>query len=249
MSPYGYIGDLMGEHKKDIMGDLMSKHRIIGLLAVCVMMTGLMPGAKGQAAIASIGGLSRLDTVSDELLETASELLGASSMEDEYAAAYKKTKWKTDFNKTDLRYMACIIYAEARNMGFDAKAAVGNVVLNRMRDEDDWGHANTVHDVIYDTGPAGRWWGYQFSPVKDGAMKKALAIYDRLGTDENSAAQEQLMNECIEVAKAVFKGYKSVPDTYMYFNAYITKTTNTCQEKGWSYIVLDKHIYYAKTER
>lgn len=196
-----------------------------------------------NAEAAEHGSLKLFPEITEEQQQAAAELSGIKDTKAEYEAAYKKAKWNDNFDKTDLKYMACIIYCEARGMGYDAKAAVANVVLNRMYDEDDWKHVSTVYDVIYDKGPNGKW-GTQFSPTKDGSMKKALAIYADLNKGINSSATEELMKECIRIAKAVFKGYKAVPDDFMYFNSHLQSQSEKCEKNGWSYTIIERHIYY-----
>ncbi len=92
----------------------------------------------------------------------------------------------------DLRYMSAIIYAEAGNQCQAGKQAVGIVVMNRVLSKV---YKNTVYDVIYEP--------YQFSPVRNGSLKKALSLYDN----------GKISEDIIEAAKYALKG-----NTVIYYN-------------------------------
>ncbi|MBR5966994.1 MAG: cell wall hydrolase [Lachnospiraceae bacterium] len=216
------------------------KNAVCALLGA-VFFTGLMSGAvKVSAASPALGSLD-LESFSDADRESALEDLGFDTPEEEYLAAYKDSAWKKNFTKAELRLMSAIIYAEANGMGFDAKVAVGNVVLNRMNDQDKYGYVSTIEEVIYDHK-----WGYQFSPVKDGSMAKALKLYDSMDPDKYKDWEIRAMTACKEAAKAALSGWKTVPDDVKYFNSHLTAQSKTCMEKGWSFKIIEKHIYYTK---
>lgn len=206
------------------------------------------PGENVLAADPARGSLGSLEGVTDEMLDKAAKLTGETDVDAEFERAYNRKKWSKEYNKEDLKYMSCIIYCEARNMNFDARAAVGNTVLNRLYDNGEWKHlyGTSIKRVIYDTGPDGKWWGVQFSPTKDGAMKKALVVYENLDKGTNRSWDEEDMKSAIEVAKAVLKGYKSIPDDFMYFNGYVKTQPGTCEKNGWDYIIYERHVYYNK---
>ena len=162
----------------------------------------------------------------------------------DFEAILDGTSYKDNgFTKKDLKYMSSIIYCETGSMSFAAKVAVANVVLNRMRNcnANEWGHVNTVYDVIYD-----RRWGVQFSPAagNPSSMDKALALYS--GMDEGDFKDWQIsdMTECIRAAKAALAGYKTIPDEFMYFNGYIERSRNKCLANGWEFSIMEKHIYF-----
>ena len=195
---------------------------------------------KVSAASPSLGSLD-LESFSDADRDSALEDLGFDMPEEEYLAKYKDSAWKKNFTKAELRLMSAIIYAEANGMGFDAKVAVGNVVLNRMNDQDKYGYVSTIEEVIYDHK-----WGYQFSPVKDGSLAKALKIYDSMDPDKYKDWEIRAMTACKEAAKAALSGWKTVPDDFKYFNSHLTTQSKTCMENGWSFKIIEKHIYYTK---
>lgn len=227
----------------------MKRNRFVAAVFafVCAVVLIAAFGTKGipvHAVEAGFGSLGSVEGIDDDVLEQAEEYLDDIDVDLEFEENYSGLSYrKCGFTRTDLKYMSCIIYCEANSMSFDAKAAVGNVVLNRMYDRrtSDWGHVNTIKEVIYD-----RKWGVQFSPIKGSpsSMDKALALYKSMDPDEYKDWQIRAMTECIEVAKAVLSGYRSVPTTYMYFNAHIDTTKAKCKTNGWTFRVMEGHIYY-----
>lgn len=220
--------------------------KVLWAACLCVslgLLLALSDCRQACAADAARGSLGVLENVTEEQLEKARKLTAQNDVDEQFEREFKKKKWNAEFDKNDLKYMSCIIYCEARNMNFDARAAVGNVVLNRMRSVSTWSHVSTIKDVIYDKGPNGRW-GTQFSPTKDGSLKKALAVYENLDKGTNRSWDESDMKGAIEVAKAVLKGYRSVPEDFMYFNAYVKTQPAKCEKNGRDYIILERHVYY-----
>lgn len=155
---------------------------------------------------------------------------------------YGGSAWKKNFTKKDLKYMASIIYCEAMDMCLDSRVAVGNIILNRMNDKSsDWGHVNTIKEVIYD-----RKWAVQFSPTVGSPSKldKAMKLYSNMDSDEYPDWMVRCMKGAIEAAKLALAGYKTVPDDFMYFNGYIEKSKAKCESSGKRYIIMDNHIYF-----
>ena len=124
-------------------------------------------------------------------------------------------------------------------MSNEAKVAVGNVVLNRLRNTTDWGHVTTIKEVIYD-----RKWGVQFSPTANGSMEKALKLYKSMDPEVDRSWEIEYMEKSIEAAKQVLRGEKAVPDDFLYFNGYVEKTREKCEKAGTSYRIIEKHIYF-----
>lgn len=92
------------------------------------------------------------------------------------------------YTSSDLDLLARLIRAEAENQPYNAKVAVGAVVVNRVQSSE-W--PNTIRDVIYHR-PGGY---YQFTPVLNGAISRAAtdvdykAAYDALhGIDPTNGA-------------------------------------------------------------
>ena len=132
-----------------------------------------------------------------------------------------------------------------------ARVALGNIVLNRVNSTTDWGHVNTIKDVIYDTK-----WCRQFdctAPKKklggDTMMDRAFLIYETVSADEEGSYQPWQINGmagCIEVAKDVMCGKKAVPDSFVYCRGekYFKTDIASCKETGRRYLIIEKHIYY-----
>lgn len=96
----------------------------------------------------------------------------------------------TFYNQDDLYWLSHIINAESGNQPLIGKIAVGNVVINRLRQDSG---LNSIYEVIWD-----RRYGVQFSPTSSGT------IY--LNPNEES----------IIAAKICLEGY-SVSDMIIYF--------------------------------
>ena len=160
-------------------------------------------------------------------------------VEAEYKATYNGTKWNDSYTKADLKYLSCIIYCEANSMSNAAKVAVGNVVLNRVRNTGDWAHVTTIKEVIYD-----RKWAVQFSPTVNGSLDKALKLYKSMDPEEFREWEIEYMNNCIEAAKQVLRGKKTIPDNFYYFNGYVSSSKKKCEDSGKTYRIMGAHIYF-----
>lgn len=118
-------------------------------------------------------------------------------------------KVKNRYSKEQLRLMSALIYAEAGNQSYAGKKAVGIVVMNRVKSSS---FPNTLTDVIYQP--------YQFSPARNGALNKALSLYDN----------GSINKDCIKAAKATLNGdtYVSLNgknvnmNTYLFFSGYVS---------------------------
>lgn len=91
---------------------------------------------------------------------------------------------KTAYSKAELRLMSTLIYCEAGGESYAGKKAVGIVVMNRKKSKS---FPNSVKGVIYQK--------YQFGPVRNGSLNRALARYDS-GRFNTSAEKD-----CIRAAK------------------------------------------------
>ncbi|MBO4510835.1 MAG: cell wall hydrolase [Lachnospiraceae bacterium] len=148
--------------------------------------------------------------------------------------------WNENYTEAELRLMSGIIYCEAGSMSEPARIAVANVIINRANSKTDWGHVNTIKEVIYDQK-----WGVQFSPIKGSpsSLDQAMDIYDHLEDYKGNWKYDQMQN-CITAAKKAFSGEKAIPDTFMYFNGSIESSKKKCEEKGRNYLIIDHHIYF-----
>ena len=82
--------------------------------------------------------------------------------ETEYVAPeteYVAPETESTVNSSDLDLLAALIYCEAGNQPMEGKIAVGQVVMNRVASGS---FANTIHDVIYESG--------QFTPAYSGQL-------------------------------------------------------------------------------
>lgn len=108
-------------------------------------------------------------------------------------SAKKTKKTKKTYTKSELRLMSAIIFCEAGAEPYAGKLAVGIVVMNRKRSSK---YPDTVKGVIYDK--------FQFSPVRSGALSRALRNYD---AGKFTAKNHK---DCIKAAKEVLEGRTSV---------------------------------------
>ena len=133
-----------------------------------------------------IFGFSK-NTVSAAAQTTAATRSAVETKNDK--SAKNKTSHKKTYKKSDLRLMASIINCEAGAESYQGKVAVGIVVMNRVSSK---AFPNTIRKVVYQRG--------QFSPVRNGALRKRLAQYDA-GKTGNSQ-----WKDCIKAAKNVLSG-------------------------------------------
>ena len=147
-------------------------------------------------------------------------------------AATKATKKETTINYTnkDVKLLACLIYTEAGNQPYKGKVAGGNVVLNRIKDRSNFGHCDTMKEVIYD-----KKWAVQFGVTKGGSkspLSKAMKNYSSL----KEGAQ---MKSCIKAAKAALNG-KDIVANRLYFTGYSKRLAN----KHPNFMKIGSHIFY-----
>lgn len=105
----------------------------------------------------------------------------------------KKSSKKRAYTKAELRLMASIINCEAGAESYQGKLAVGIVIMNRVRSKQ---FPNTVKKVVYQK--------HQFSPVRNGSLKKKLRQYDRGKTKSSQ------WKSCISAAKKTLSGQKTI---------------------------------------
>jgi len=133
--------------------------------------------------------------------------------------AAKKTvekKATVNYSKSDLRLLSALIYCEAGGESYNGKLAVGIVVMNRVRAS---AFPDSVKSVIYQK--------YQFGPVRNGALNKALSEYD---SGKFTSSREK---ECIKAAKEALSGIKSITvsgksksfGSYLFFSGRLSGST------------------------
>ena len=170
---------------------------------------------------------------------------------EEEQEAFSNEGWSKDYSAEELKYLACVIYCETEPLGYEARVALGNIVMNRVNSTTDWGHVNTIKDVIYDTK-----WGQQFdcaAPKKKlgnkSMMDRAFPLFDTILAGETGDYewwQVSGMTGCIEAAKDVMCGIKTVPDSFVYCRGekYFSVDIASWKETGRRYLIIEKHIYY-----
>ena len=105
--------------------------------------------------------------------------------------------------------MSAIIYSEAGAECFAGKKAVGIVIMNRVKSKS---YPNSLNGVVYQP--------YQFGPVRNGSLKRSLALYDN----------KSLNKSCITAAKRTLNGDKNVRykkqtidmSSYLFFSGYVS---------------------------
>ena len=219
--------------------------RMICIIAAVCMFTAVCAPARTYAASLPMSSLSGLKDTGG--VAKAEEKLGFVSSD----AGFSKEGWSENYTTEDFKYLACVIYCETEPLGYEARVALGNIVMNRVYSTTDWGHVNTIKDVIYDTK-----WCRQFdctAPKKvlggDSMMDRAFLIFDAVLNDDASAYKDwqvKGMTECIEAAKDVMCGKKTVPDTFVYCRGgkYIETDKASCIATGRCYRIIESHIYY-----
>lgn len=123
-----------------------------------------------------------------------------------------KTEENTLLTEENVRLMSAIIFCEAGSEPYAGKVAVGIVIVNRMRSDK---FPNSIENVIYQKG--------QFSPTRNGALKKTLKKYD------NGSFTEQNHLDSVKAAIEVLEGRDSVKlkgkninmDSYLFFSVHM----------------------------
>lgn len=133
----------------------------------------------------------------------------------------KKTKKKDvrkNYTSTDVKLLACLIYAEAGNQPYSGKLAVANVVLGRVKSNL---FPNTMKEVIYQKSYSSTYGRtiYQFSVAAPsvGTLKKAWGSYGK----RTVAAEIKAEEECIKAATAALEGKSAFAGKeYLFFCRY-----------------------------
>lgn len=104
-----------------------------------------------------------------------------------------KTKARRNYSSSDLKLMSSIINCEAGIEPYQGKIAVGIVVMNRIKSKS---FPNTLEGVIYQSG--------QFSPVRNGSLRKRLAQYN------SGRINSRQWKSCISAARKVLNGQRTI---------------------------------------
>ena len=112
-------------------------------------------------------------------------------------------------SQEEFKLLASIIYCEAKGEPYVGKVAVGSVVLNRVRHHR---YPNTISEVIYERN--------QFTPVKNGMLKKALE-------------RDQADASCYQAALEALTGVQPVGDKVFFRRV-----------NGKAGQVIGRHVFY-----
>lgn len=132
--------------------------------------------------------------------EEEAELLQLQAEEKAKEATAIKQQEGVDYDKNELKLLACLVHAEAGTQTYEGKLAVANIVLNRMKSSE---YPDRIEEVIYQPG--------QFSVARSGSLKKQLNIY------ENYNSWSQKLS--IKAAKAALSGSNNI-GSRLYFHSY-----------------------------
>lgn len=125
---------------------------------------------------------------------------------------------KAKYNSADLRLLSSLIYCEAGNESYAGKLAVGIVVMNRKSSSQ---FPGSLKGVVYQK--------YQFGPVTNGALKKALSQYDsKKFTSSGKKASVKAAKEALSGTKKVsHKGKTINMSNYLYFSGRVKQAKVT----------------------
>lgn len=126
---------------------------------------------------------------------------------------------KTEYTQDELYWLSRIIQAEAGGESFLGKLAVGNVVLNRVRDSR---FPSTVYGVIFDCSIG----VYQFSPVANGT------VYNTPSADS------------VEAARQCLGGKVVAKDALFFMNGAIADTAWIAENRPYI-MTIGNHQFYA----
>ena len=118
---------------------------------------------------------------------------------------------------TNLELLAAIIDVEAGNQVYDGRVAVGNIILNRIRDPR---FQKTIYDVIHGPG--------QFPPATSGVLDMMLAKGARASS--------------FEAARDVLNGVQAIGTQWLYFCS--SQSWNARHPRHTEYIQIGNHFIY-----
>lgn len=128
------------------------------------------------------------------------------------------------YTNKELKYLTCIIQAEAGNQPYEGKVAVANVVLNRV-DSDRF--PNTIKEVIYQNNGVA-----QFTPTTNGSLAQKLRNYKKMSAQTKA---------CQKAAKDALAGTNYVGDK-LFFCRFEQSVADLAGEGNWQKI--GDHIFY-----
>jgi hypothetical protein len=117
------------------------------------------------------------------------------------------------YTDEDLHLLAKIVTVEAHNIGFDAKVAVANVVLNRKKSSK---FPNTVEGVIFD-----KKYCVQFPPAHKSSFNKKVPSNDSIIAAKMALEGANNISDCLFFNHSPFRSkakdfYKKIDGEYFY---------------------------------
>ena len=172
------------------------KFRNIAVLVLMFTLAGIF-GVNTISVSASEENVIEEEQKDDAVEEKAADEETVKDSEDKpkpkSTPAPNSSKREKTYTKSELRHMASIINCEAGGESYQGKLAVGIVVMNRVSSKS---FPNSIKKVIYQKG--------QFSPVRNGSLKKRLSQYDKGKT------KSKQWKDCISAAKKVLNGQRTI---------------------------------------
>jgi hypothetical protein len=122
--------------------------------------------------------------------------------------------FKRSYTDEDLNLLAKIVTVEANYIGFDAKLAVANVVVNRKESSR---FPNTIKDVIYDKG-----YCVQFPPAHKKSFAEKVPSTDSIIAAKMALEGVNNIDKCLFFNNVPFKSkkndfYKKIDTEYFYY--------------------------------
>ncbi|MDY2608485.1 MAG: cell wall hydrolase [Lachnospiraceae bacterium] len=168
------------------------KIRNIAVLVLMFTLAGIF-GVNTISVSASEENVIEEEQKDDAEEEKAADQQTVKESKDKSKSKPKKSNNEKKYTDSELRLMASIINCEAGGESYQGKLAVGIVVMNRVSSKS---FPNSIKKVIYQKG--------QFSPVRNGSLKKRLSQYDKGKT------KSKQWKDCISAAKKVLNGQRTI---------------------------------------
>jgi N-acetylmuramoyl-L-alanine amidase len=129
-----------------------------------------------------------------------------------------KNKEMTGYSEEDLYWLARIVHAESEAESYEAKLAVANVILNRVKSEE---FPNTVRQSIFDTKN-----GVQFQPTANGRIYHTPSM------------------ESIQAATEALEGRNNAEGALFFFNPSIARSFWIMNNRRFAFRIGDHDFYY-----
>ncbi|MCM1180958.1 MAG: cell wall hydrolase [Clostridium sp.] len=183
---------------------------IVATVALCIMLS--LPCEAAATTKATTKDSKSISTVKKSAKKATKKTKKKASKKS--TKKNKKKSNKKKYTASELRYMTCIIYCEARGESYAGQKAVGIVVMNRVRSDK---FPNSIKKVIYQSG--------QFSPVRNGSLSRAFSTYDQQNKNKFKGEMKSCRKAAIEVLKGSttikVNGKNKEMKKYLFFSRYV----------------------------